>query len=93
MGVAQKPGTGCYCPPDGQRPAYLVEQNIPRGFCGICERCGAPGHTRHHPGAVPYTGAWCDRCYRNLRIRPYVVTAAVIVAAFAAMYWFGHRGA
>lgn len=31
--------------------------------CGTCERCGAPGHTRHFPGARPYTGAWCDRCY------------------------------
>jgi hypothetical protein len=32
----------------------------------ICERCGAPGQTRHFPGPVPYTGAWCDRCYRIL---------------------------
>ncbi|HZG42170.1 MAG TPA: hypothetical protein VEY93_04345 [Longimicrobium sp.] len=32
--------------------------------CGTCERCGGAGHTRHFPGPVPYTGAWCDRCYR-----------------------------
>lgn len=42
---------GCYCG-DGETS------------CGTCERCGAAGHTRHFPGPVPYTGAWCDRCYR-----------------------------
>jgi hypothetical protein len=41
----------CYC-----RPGEVT--------CGTCERCGAPGHARHFPGPVPYTGAWCDRCYR-----------------------------
>jgi len=42
---------GCYCG-DGD------------ASCGTCERCGGAGHTRHFPGPVPYTGAWCDRCYR-----------------------------
>lgn len=40
----------CYCKPG-------------ETTCGTCERCGAAGHTRHFPGAVPATGAWCDRCY------------------------------
>jgi len=42
---------GCYC-----RPGDVT--------CGTCERCGRPGHARHFPGPVPYTGAWCDPCYR-----------------------------
>jgi len=53
---------GCYCGAFDQE--YLDQNNIPEGFCGICERCGQPGHTRHYPGAVPYTGSWCDRCFK-----------------------------
>jgi len=26
--------------------------------------CGKPGHSRHHPGAVRFTGAWSDFHYR-----------------------------
>ena len=52
----------CYC--GSSDDASLRQRNIPPGFCGICERCGAPGHTRHFPGPIPYTGAWCDRCVR-----------------------------
>ena len=52
----------CYCRPGDK-------------FCGKCEVCKQPGHTRHYPGPVPYTGAWCDqhyqeeaqRCQRNLK--------------------------
>lgn len=52
----------CYC---GSLSAeFLRERKIPEGYCGICERCGQPGHTQHFPGPVPYTGAWCDRCVR-----------------------------
>jgi hypothetical protein len=76
----------CHCRADGQRPAHLDEQGVPEGFCGICERCGAPGHTRHYPGAVPHTGAWCDRCYQILRFRPYVVMAVASVV-IAALVW------
>lgn len=54
----------CYCPKNGKpHPDYLIKQGVPEGFCGMCERCGQPGHARHFPGPVPYTGAWCDRCY------------------------------
>lgn len=50
---------GCYCGlPTDER------EDLPDGYCGRCERCGRPGHTRHFPGAVPYTGEWCDRHYR-----------------------------
>ena len=50
----------CYCASLDR--AFLVKQNIPEGYCGICERCGQPGHTQHFPGPVARTGAWCDRC-------------------------------
>ena len=35
--------------------SYKV-QNLPYGFCGICDICGKPGHTRHGLSG-PYTGA------------------------------------
>lgn len=56
----------CYCELWKTKPEILREQGVPEGFCGMCERCGQPGHTSHYPGPVPYTGSWCDRCYRIL---------------------------
>lgn len=32
----------------------------------LLQTCKGPGHTRHFPGAVPYTGCWCDFHYRLL---------------------------
>jgi hypothetical protein len=57
---------GCYCDLWRKDPDVLRRQGVPEGFCGICEHCRQPGHLRHFPGPVPYTGAWCDRCYRIL---------------------------
>jgi hypothetical protein len=57
---------GCYCGVWDKNPALYEKLGYPLGFCGICERCGVPGHTRHFPGPIPYTGSWCDRCYRIL---------------------------
>src|SRR5690242_9745416 len=54
---------GCYCGVWETSPQTYETLGYPRGFCGICERCGQPGHTRHFPGAVPYTGSWCDYHY------------------------------
>ena len=34
--------------------------------CGDCQICEKPGHTRHFPGPVPYTGSWCDEHYDML---------------------------
>jgi O-acetyl-ADP-ribose deacetylase len=62
---------GCYCSLWEKSPQTLEKQGVPRGYCGICERCGKPGHLRHAPGTAPYTGAWCDRCYRMLAIGHY----------------------
>ncbi|MFC1855483.1 hypothetical protein ACFL2A_02945 [Thermodesulfobacteriota bacterium] len=53
---------GCYC--GALDDDFLKKEGIPQGYCGICERCSKPGHTRHYPGPVPYTGSWCDRCYK-----------------------------
>jgi hypothetical protein len=56
----------CYCSGWGINPARLEKDGLQEGYCGICERCGAQGHTRHFPGPVPYTGSWCDKCYRSV---------------------------
>jgi hypothetical protein len=57
---------GCYCGAWDTEPGTYKQLGYEIGFCGACARCGSPGHTRHHPGPVPYTGAWCDRCFRIL---------------------------
>lgn len=54
----------CYCSVWKKNPQIYEKQGLMPGFCGKCERCGTAGHARHFPGPVPYTGAWCDRCYR-----------------------------
>jgi hypothetical protein len=58
---------GCYCGLWETQPGFFTGKEIPPGFCGRCQTCGAPGHVRHHPGAVPFTGSWCDRHYRRLQ--------------------------
>ena len=56
----------CYCGVWDTDPEAYRKLGYARGTCGVCERCGSPGHTRHFPGPVPYTGEWCDRCFRIL---------------------------
>ena len=53
----------CYCGLWRTSPETLEKQGLPRGFCGMCTVCGKPGHTRHFPGPVPMTLAWCDKHY------------------------------
>jgi len=54
--VADPSLRNCYCrDPD------------PLATCGDCDRCGRPGHVRHAPNGMPYTAAFCDRCYRIVR--------------------------
>ncbi len=52
----------CYCHSVDEE--FRRIHKLPDGFCGTCDRCGGPGHMRHFPGPLPYTGAWCDRCHR-----------------------------
>jgi hypothetical protein len=59
---------GCYCEIWNKNPAYFESRRVPRGYCGLCQTCGLPGHTRHFPGAVSYTGCWCDQHYRRLSL-------------------------
>ena len=55
----------CYC---GKIPKETLEkEGIPEGYCGLCDICNKPGHTQHFPGAVPYTGTWCDKCFVRVR--------------------------
>src|SRR5262245_6050144 len=84
---------GCYCSLWDTDPQLLEAQVIPRGYCGLCQTCGKPGHTRHFPGAVPYTGAWCDFHYHLLgllhplsRVGCILWMAALAVAA-AVVIW------
>jgi len=95
--AAKKPTEGkCYCGLWKKDPSHLKKQGIPPGYCGLCRICGKPGHTRHFPGAVPFTGAWCDKHYHRVRIlHPlgavgfYLWTViAVVVLTGLALYWF-----
>ncbi len=56
----------CYCGLWDTHPETLMQEGIKRGYCGICQTCGRPGHTRHFPGKSPVTGSWCDTHYRRL---------------------------
>lgn len=78
---------GCYCA--GIDAGFRRKFDIADGYCGVCERCGKPGHTRHFPGPVPYTGAWCDRCYRIVAFTWWLrsPTSWLIFIVFAAMLW------
>lgn len=46
-------------------PELLAD--LPEGYCAHCDVCGEPGHMRHFPGAMPYTGGWCDAHYLRAR--------------------------
>jgi hypothetical protein len=59
---------GCYCGLWDKDPSFFEKKGIPPGYCGLCDKCGKPGHVRHFPGAVPFTGAWCERHYRRAMI-------------------------
>lgn len=67
MANRERKNRNCYCGTRGANDKALQE-GIPQGYCGLCEICGKPGHVRHHPGAVPATGSWCDFHYALLAI-------------------------
>ena len=80
---------GCYCQLWGSQPGHFAETKLEPGFCGRCERCGAPGHTRHFPGAVPYTGSWCDPCYGKVGRTWFVWHCVRIAVGFAILGLIG----
>src|SRR2546426_6145269 len=59
---------GCRCGGSETSPGGQEAAGLPRGYCGLCVMCSKPGHSRHHPGAVRFTGAWCDFHYRVLAV-------------------------
>src|SRR5512138_1645413 len=70
-GATSWPRGQCYCDLWSTSPATLEKQGVPRGYCGLCDVCGAPGHLLHFPGSVPFTGAWCKmHYYRAMILHP-----------------------
>jgi hypothetical protein len=55
---------GCYCSAWDIDPKLLADLGYPRGYCGFCQRCGQPGHTRCIQGPFSFTGSWCAFHYR-----------------------------
>ena len=59
----------CYCHLWESDPQHLIDEGVPRGYCGLCDsleggkECGKPGHIRHYPGPYPVTACWCDEHY------------------------------
>jgi hypothetical protein len=80
----------CYCDLWTKSPEVLRKQGIPEGYCGICERCGRPGHLRHFPGPVPYTGAWCDRCYKMIGWM-WLARTPLFWLGLVLLGWLGYR--
>ncbi|MEW6532170.1 MAG: hypothetical protein AB1473_15140 [Thermodesulfobacteriota bacterium] len=78
---------GCYCA-ERKKNVGLAElmKDIPEGYCGICNVCGKPGHTRGHP-SLPTTGAWCDEHWAQLTSHPTItldrIVMVVIILIFA----------
>jgi hypothetical protein len=87
----------CYCDLWDKAPEVLEAQGVRRGYCGICGDCGAQGHTRHYPGPVPFTGAWCDACYGKLPRVPLfarLMSATLLLLVLALVFgaWMLLRG-
>ena len=74
VSLPQTTTTECSCSLWSTDPQLLESQGVPPGFCGHCDVCGAPGHLRHFPGALPVTGTWCDPHFkRTLWLHPMAV--------------------
>jgi len=72
----------CYCQ-QRQHNATLAKalNDMPEGFCGVCEICGKWGHARAHP-RLPVTSAWCDEHWEQL-VNYRIITLADII------HWLG----
>jgi hypothetical protein len=77
--AAEAEERGCYCGLWVKEPDFYPSRGIAGGYCGKCVRCRAWGHSRHFPGPVPYTGTWCDRCYRIVGWRYFFLSPAGLV--------------
>ena len=79
----------CYC--DSLDSEWKAARGYAPGFCGVCERCGKPGHTQHFPGPVPYTGAWCDRCVKIVAFTWIFRNPVFIFFCLFVVLYFIHR--
>ena len=85
----------CYCKERKVNPDLANSlKDIPEGYCGICETCGKPGHTKAHPSS-PTTSAWCDEHWNELisyktfslgDIVPVIFLLIVTVSVLYALY-------
>jgi hypothetical protein len=77
---------GCYCA-DRKSNAQVAElmKDIPEGYCGICDVCGRPGHTRAHP-SLPTTGAWCDEHWKQLASGPTITLDRIIMVVIILIF-------
>jgi hypothetical protein len=83
---------GCYCELWDKDPTYFETRGVPPGYCGFCQTCKKPGHTRHFPGAASYTGCWCDFHYRLLSFlhplgSPGMILYLAIIAVILWIVW------
>jgi hypothetical protein len=79
----------CYC--DSLSAEWKAEQGYAEGFCGVCERCGKPGHTQHFPGPLPYTGSWCDRCVKIVSVTWIFKNPVVLAVLLGVTIFVIHR--
>ncbi len=85
----------CYCKEREINSNFAKTiENIPDGFCGICDICGEPGHMRAHPRQAT-TGAWCDKHWHELTHYKIITLAdivpflfySIIIGIFLLMLW------
>ncbi|WP_035276914.1 hypothetical protein [Desulforegula conservatrix] len=68
----------CYCQERLNNPKVAeLMKDIPEGFCGLCDICDRPGHTRAHPN-LPTSGAWCDEHWKELLARPSITIDSIL---------------
>lgn len=78
---------GCCC--GLLAPKVLEQDGVPKGYCGLCDECGKPGHLRQGFSA-PATQVWCDACWK-LHVR-WVLKRCAIAIALIVIFFIGLSG-
>ncbi|MBS9782076.1 MAG: hypothetical protein KGV56_06215 [Gammaproteobacteria bacterium] len=76
----------CYCKAVARE--VLESEGIPAGYCAFCDICNKPGHLQHFPGAVPYTGAWCDSCFIKIKRKHQLKIFCLFALIFVVLCFF-----
>lgn len=72
----------CYCKERESNPKLAdTMEDIPKGYCGLCEICGKPGHTCAHP-RLATTGTWCDEHWNELITYRIITLGDIVPFAF-----------